>query len=576
MKNLYVSAIALLCCLFLGFGCSSENTATSSAQRSDQPIPHFEKKGNVTQLIVKGEPFLALAGELHNSSSSSTEYMKSIWPRLKATGLNTVLAVISWEQVEPVEGTFDFSTVDDLIRDAKANDMKVVMLWFGSWKNGITSYVPKWVLADTKRFPLIQTKDGKNLNILSTLGEESAKADAKAYGAVMKHIREIDKDQTVIMIQVENEVGMHGYTRDYRPEAVAAFEADVPAELMQYLVKNKEKLLPELQDAWNAAGGKTSGNWETVFGVGDYTDELFMAWNYARYLNTVAAAGKAEYPVPTFVNTWIVQPQDNHPGDYPSGGPQAQNHDIWRAGAPNIDMLSPDIYLPDFPGILTMYSRSGNPVFVPESAAGANGAANAVYTVGEKGGIGYSPFGIESRGYVSSNTGIVTSADASTDIQPFTFTYLQLQSMASEILKHQAAGTIHAAWLRGTEETFEMGKYRVRAAMRGGRGGGSGMSGMSNIGYALIMMDAEDQFTIMGSGVEITFTPVDGKSIAGLAKVQEGDFVNNEWVAERWLNGDEIQLRYDLLQALEEGLSGQGLRFGTGNNKLQRVWLYNY
>lgn len=575
MKHSFISILTILCCLFLGFSCSSENSATQSpAPKADLPIPHLEKRGNVTQLIVKGEPYLALSGELHNSSSSSTEYMKGIWPKLKSIGLNTVLAVISWEQVEPVEGTFDFSTVDDLIRDAKANDMKVVMLWFGSWKNGITSYVPKWVQTDTKRFPLIQTKDGKNLNILSTLGAESAKADAKAYGAVMKHIREIDDDQTIIMIQVENEVGMHGYTRDYRPEAVAAFEADVPAELMQYLVKNKANLLPELQAAWNAAGGKTSGNWETVFGKGDYTDELFMAWNYAKYLNTVAAAGKAEYPIPTFVNTWIVQPQDKHPGDYPSGGPQAQNHDIWRAGAPNIDILSPDIYLTDYPGILTMYSRNGNPVFVPESAAGTNGAANAVYTIGERGGIGYSPFGIESRGYVSSNTGIVTSADASNDIQPFTFTYLQLRSMASEILKHQANGTIHAAWLKGsspeiTESTFDMGKYRVKATLRGSRSG-------SAMGYALIMMDAEDQFTVMGRDVDVTFAPIDGSSIAGLAKVQEGDFVNNEWVAERWLNGDEIQLRYDLLKALEEGQSGQGLRFSAGNNKLQRVWLFNY
>ncbi|MDR1023897.1 MAG: DUF5597 domain-containing protein [Prevotellaceae bacterium] len=551
--------------------------APSGRQKLPADLPHLEKRGNVTQLIVDGKPFLALGGELHNSSSTSTAYMKSIWPKLRAIGLNTVLAAVSWEQVEPEEGVFDFSALDDLIRDARANEVKLVALWFASWKNGISSYQPAWVKRDAERFPLVKTKSGAALNILSTTGEQTVQADAKAYAAMLRHLREVDTDRTVIMVQLENEVGLHGDTRDYHPDAAAKFGAPVPEALTAYLAAHRDSLLPELRDAWTAAGGKTSGTWEEVFGKGDYTDELFMAWRYATYMNAIAEAGKAEYPLPVFVNAWIVQPQDKRPGDYPSGGPQAQTHDVWRAGAPAIDMLCPDIYLPEFPDVLKLYSRAGNPVFIPESSAGVNGAANAVYAIGEMGAMGYSPFGIEAYGYVSSATGIVTAEDASKDISPLAFAYRQLSDLSPKILEHQAAGTIRAAWLKREnpsvrEATLTLGGYRISVALRKTRGSAD----LPPVGYALVMMDGKDEYTVMGYDVDVTFEPLEGAHMAGLAKVQEGDYVNGKWVAERWLNGDEIQLRYDLLEAQKVRQSGQGLRFAGANPKLQKVELFEF
>lgn len=570
MKNTFF----LLMSMFAFVSCVG--TKQEVNQDVQSPIPHLEKRGNVTQLIVEGKPYLALAMELTNSAASSRTYMAPLWPKIKDAGINTVLAVISWEMIEPEEGKFDFKVVDELLEDARAHDLKLALLWFGSWKNGYTSYTPKWVKNDTKRFPLAQTKDGKTLSILSTIGQASWEADAKAYAATMKHIAEVDRnEQTVIMMQVNNEVGLHGYTRDYHPEAVKAFNGPVPSSLIDYLLKNKERLLPETRKAWEAQGYRISGTWEEVFGKGDYTDEMFMAWHYATYMNYIAEAGKDIYPIPTFVNAWIVQPEDKHPGNYPSGGPQAQNHDIWRAAAPAIDMLSPDIYLSDYPTIIEMYARAGNPVFVPESRAGQGGAANAAYTIGQLGGIGYSPFGLD------------RSVDSEMN-ESFRQFYKLAGSAADMILDAQAKGTISATWVKALNPTrlkdeVVMGNYKIvyELVSSGQRKGGApqrlgGTYAPDAQGYAIAIQLADDSFLFLGSNIRVQFLPADGKGIVGLAKTTEGHFESGQWVEGRWLNGDDVQLRYDLLPAADEGFSGQGLDFSRPNPQFIKVELYNY
>ena len=530
------------------------------------PIPSLERRGEAVQLMVDGKPFLVLGGELHNSSASTAAYMEPIFPRLKEGGLNTVLAVVAWEQIEPEENVFDFSIVDELLDVARRNDLRLALLWFGSWKNGITSYVPAWVLKDKARFPLIKTKSGAELNILSTFAQASVEADAKAYRALMKHIAQVDHQRTVIMMQIENEVGLHGDTRDYHPAALEAFEAKAPDELIEYLKTNDGKhLLPEFQEAWNSNGKKTSGNWEEILGKGDYTDELFMAWYYAKYLDRITAAGKEEYPIPAFVNAWIVQPQDQHPGDYPSGGPQAQNLDIWRAAAPHIDLLCPDIYLPDYIAITELYARLGNPLFIPESSAGVQGAANAFYAIGQMKAIGYSPFGIDSR-----------MTDPKTE--PIALAYQTLESMCPLILEHQAQGSIRGFWLKEENPqvrrmTHTLGKYGIKVELVRNR---RPTQESSPVGFGLVMMITDDEYIVAGQNIQVTFEPADGKTTAGLAKVQQGEFVNGNWTPTRWLNGDEIQLRYDLLEAQKENQSGQGLRLRGNEISMQRVWLYDY
>jgi hypothetical protein len=560
LKSLKVPIICVIAMLWIAPTVPAQTVQTGDSAN----IPHLRRNGNVTQLIVDGKPFLALAGELRNSSSSSLEYMRPIWAKLASMNLNTVLAVVSWEQIEPQEGKFDFAVVDGLIQDTRRHNLRLVILWFGSWKNGISRYPPTWVKANQKRFAFVQNKDGKSLEILSTLSEESRAADARAFAALMHHLREVDSDaHTVIMIQVENEMGVLGDSRDRSQAANEAFARPVPKELLGYLQQHKDTLLPELRKVWEAAGAKTAGTWAEVFGNGASADEIFMAWNYARYINRVAEAGKAEYPLPMFVNAWIVQPEDKGPGDYPSGGPQAHVHDIWRAGAPRIDILAPDIYLPDFPGILAMYSRGGNPIFIPESRAGAGGVANAFYAIGQHGAIGYSPFAIEER-------------ETDPENGPLSRAYALLSQMSPLILEHQSKGTIAGVWLTKQNPTqkIKLGRYTLDFGLRRNR---RVPAEAAELGYAIVLATGPDEYVVSGTDVQVVFSPnTPGPSIAGLALVEEGTYVNGRWVAGRLLNGDEVQLRYDVSVAAQSNQSGTGLLFPANGPTIQRVKLYRY
>jgi hypothetical protein len=530
------------------------------------PAPRLEKQGNITQLIVDGKPFLVFGGELGNSSSSSREYMKEYWPVLKASGMNTVLAAVEWALVEPVEGSFNFAVVDNLLEDARANDLRLVLLWFGAWKNGQSHYMPEWVKKDYKRFPRVKAENGKSLEILSAFCDETLKADSKALTAMMKHIRETDSaNRTVIMIQVQNEVGVLGSSRDHGDLAEAAFSAPVPRELMDYLVNNREKLLPELLEVWGSAGFKTDGTWQDVFGKGPKTDELFMAWAYARYLNGCAAASKAEYNIPMFVNAWIVQPQDKGPGDYPSGGPQAHVLDFWRAGAPDIDLLCPDIYLPDFAEICDLYTRGNNTLFIPESRAGEQGAGQLFYAIGKHNSIGYSPFGIEN--IFSSN-----------ENEPVSKAYKLLSGFAPVILEAQKNGSITSVLLKQGKNMAEevvLGDYKLNIEIS--RNWRSPSIPGEGDGFALVINSGPDEYIIYGSNVQISFSPAtQGPAIAAIASLDEGKYENGKWIQGRRLNGDDIMIDYNLAQRALENKTGTGLRFRSRSETIQRVRLYRF
>ena len=332
---------------------------------------------------------LILGGELSNSAATSVEDIDEVMPRMKALGLNTVLVPAYWELMEPTEGKFDFTLIDRIIQQARTLQLKVVFLWFGAWKNSMSCYAPLWFKQDMKRFPRARTSNGKPLEIASCFSEQVFQADNKAFEALVKHICETGSD-VVTMIQVENEIGMLEDARDHSPLAEEVYQKGVPQELISYLKKNQKTLHPWLKARFDA-NGKT---WKEVFGDDIYTDEIFMAYYYAKYVGRLCETARKYTQMPLYVNA-AMNSRGRQPGQYPSAGPLAHLIDLWHCGAPQLLCLAPDIYDTGFKGWADQYALPNNRLFIPESRCCENSGARAMYAFGEHKALGFSPFAID-------------------------------------------------------------------------------------------------------------------------------------------------------------------------------------
>ena len=332
---------------------------------------------------------LILGGELSNSAATSVEDIDEVMPRMKALGLNTVLVPAYWELMEPTEGKFDYTLIDRTIQQARNLQLKVVFLWFGAWMNSMSCYAPLWFKQDTKRFPRARTQQGKPLEIASCFSENVFQADNKAFEALVKHICETGSD-VVTMIQVENEIGMLEDARDHSPLAEEVYQKGVPQELISYLKKNQKMLHPWLKARFDA-NGKT---WKEVFGDDIYTDEIFMAYYYAKYVGRLCETARKYTQMPLYVNA-AMNSRGRQPGQYPSAGPLAHLIDLWHCGAPQLLCLAPDIYDTGFKGWADQYALPNNRLFIPESRCCENSGARAMYAFGEHQALGFSPFAID-------------------------------------------------------------------------------------------------------------------------------------------------------------------------------------
>jgi len=575
MKPWYIS-----CCIF---ACWLGWLAVPSKAQPDAGLPHLRKQGGVTQLIVDGKPFVVLTGETEEETSTSLENMQPVWPTLVKMNLNTVLPVVYWGLFEPEEGKFDFTLVDGILREARSHQLRVGWVWFASWKNGLSIYAPTWVQKDFQRFPRARNRSGAALAIFSAIegyGDATRDADARAFAALMRHIKEVDgREHTSIMVQVENEVGMAGDSRDRSPGADKAYAGPAPKELMDYLQQHKDTLIPEFRQVWGAAGFKTSGTWEEVFGKGAATDEIFEAWNYARYVGRVAAAGKAEYPLPMYVNSALHRSSTiadamgkesaTAAGGFAIGGPMDDMLDIWHAGAPAIDMLSPDAYnARDFASWCTRYSRSGNPLFIAESSGGPAGAPSVLYAIG-RGAIGLSVYGVEfnlQRNDPKNELGRVYGA---------------LSQLMPLIVEHQGKDTMAGVLLyEGSQvEKVQLGDYTMTVGFGNDRRpGGSTPAPPPNVrrGGALFILTAPDELYVIASNdieMSATLTPnTPGPPLVGVGIMDEGSFVDGRWVKGRSYVDHRTS---DKDQALL--LPGAFHRIDAGSvHSILRVKLYRY
>ncbi|MCP9764255.1 GH35 family beta-galactosidase [Lacihabitans soyangensis] len=518
-----------------------------------QSLPRLLKKGTTSQLIVNDKPFIILGGELGNSTATTTENMKSVWPKLKTMNLNTVLVPVYWELIEPVEGKFDFKLYQDLILEARQNEMKLVFLWFGSWKNSMSSHAPAWVKLYQDKYPRVKDNSGRSQEILSSFSENVLQADKKAFEKLMQFIKDFDtKDRTVIMIQVENEIGMLPSARDHQTLANEAFDKPVPAELMTYLQENKDNLVPEFRETWKKNGYKTTGTWEEVFGKGLHTDEIFMAYYYADFTAKITEAGKKIYPLPMFVNA-ALNKAGREPGNYPSAGPLPHLMDVWKSAGKAIDFLSPDFYNPDFKHWCDLYTRQGDVLFVPEHVFDQTVAAKALYTIGHYEGMGFSPFSIEST--------------QKPEDEPLGKMFGLIKELSPLITSNQGTGKIKGIMLSKSdaETIVRLGKYEFTCKHDYTLSWTPGARTETwPLGSAIIIQTAENEFYIAGSGVVITTKSIENKDLnIGLLKVDEGNFINNKWIVKRHLNGDQTH-------------QGRHINIGTNQYGIQRVEFYGY
>ncbi len=494
-------------------------------------IPYFKKTGTATQLMVHGEPFLMLCGEANNSTGSHVKYLEETLKAHRANNFNSVLVSVSWELIEPREGVFDFSSVDELLRVARQNDLKLGILWFASWKNGFSPYAPEWVLRDINRFKRVKSREGYNTRTLSPLCTATRDADAKAYTELMKYLAKVDgKQNTVIVVQIENEVGVLRQTRDFSDEANKLFMSQVPQELINYLVANKSKLETEVKTPWEANGSKTRGTWAEVFGDNDNTDMIFMAWQYALFVNHVAKQGKQVYNIPMIVNCWMPSPRPNpgKPGNYPSGGPILSVLDIWKAGAPSIDILTPDIYGADFKTQASSFHREDNPLFIPETN---NTEGPATYAFAEHDAICFSPFGIDRSSKVMERE------------------YKFLRQMMPLIIKYQGTGLMHGIF-KGRDEESATGcefvlnkdvtvKITYQAGYRPPTETTSDSRQQAPPSYGIFIKTGENEFIVAGMNISVSCESTNPSRTLWLKNAWEGIIEKGEFKPQGLHNGDE-------------------------------------
>ncbi|WP_428940097.1 DUF5597 domain-containing protein [Fontivita pretiosa] len=535
--------------------------------------PQLRRVGPVTQLYVNDRPFLVLGGELGNSTASDLTSLDEALTKCRRMNLNAVLLPIYWDRLEPAEGQYDWSLLRGAIDLARRQELRLILLWFGTWKNSMSCYAPSWVKRDTARFPRVRLSSGEAVEIISPQSEAASDADARAFATLMRWIREYDAArQTVVMVQVENEVGMIPEPRDHSEQSEHVYRSPVPQALLS--LARRGALGPEVDALWQQAGGKTQGTWSEIFGDTPQGQEVFTAWQLARYVEKVAAAGKREYPLPMFANAALIRP-GYRPGQYPSGGPLPHLLEVWRAAAPSLDMICPDIYFPNFIEWADRYRRGGNPLFIPEMAASSRAPANALYALAQLGAIGAAPFAVEDLSLdkrqqladcyqmlAGLSDAILRAQQDQTIIglcPPIGFDW----SISDQPQRRQLGGVIFEARFDRPAAADHHTPATALPTLGVGRWDAPPATAPGGV-MVLQLSERDEEFAVAGLGTTLTFSPADGKGKIGIDWAQQGHYLpDGTWRGARWLNGDQTH-------------QGRHIHLPPDRWSIQRIRLYRY
>jgi beta-galactosidase GanA len=514
MIRTLVTAAALVC------------AAAALSPAAAQDVPRIVSKDGRHALIVDGAPFLMLGAQVNNSSNYPGVLPK-VWPVIDQIQANTLQVPIAWEQIEPEEGKFDFSFLDTLLEQAREHDVRLVLLWFATWKNTGTAYAPRWVKLDGKRFPRMIDGKGKTHYAFTPLGRTTLEADKKAFAALMQHLRAADPQNTVIMMQVENEAGSYGSARDHSPAADKLFAGPVPAALLKQT-------------------GRKPGSWAQVYGRD--AELFFHSWYVARYIDEVAAAGKAVKPLPMYANAALPGSPTvwQDPNSYASGGPSPAVIDVYEAAAPHLDAIGPDIYNPDhkaYLGFLDAYARADNPLFVPETGNARSYARYFFPTIG-RGAIGWSVFGMDATGYSNFPLG-APRLDPET-LALFARNYRLFRPMQREWARLAFEGKVWGVAEptdpeAGHSQKLDLGRYTANVTFGRGQFGVEPPKGNAEpLGGVAVAQLGPDEYLVTGFDARIEFGLKDaGGGNLIFDRVEEGHFDHGKWVFERVWNGDQ-------------------------------------
>jgi hypothetical protein len=497
---------------------------SAQSTTSNHPAPRIVEQAGRHALLVDDAPYLVLGAQINNSSAWPSELSK-VWPALAEIHANTVEAPVYWEQLEATPGQYDFSIVDQLIEGARTHDLHLILLWFGTWKNGEMHYVPDWIKTDTVKYPRVINAAGEPIDVLSADGAATLQADQKAFTALMLHLAAVDSQaHTILMVQLENESGIIGSPRDFAPAANRAFNAPVPPELLRDLHI------------------KTSGNWREVFA--DRAEEAFQAYSQARYINQIAEAGKRAFNIPIYCNVWVSYPikelperQVPQPGlGYPSGGPAQRILPMWKALTPSVDVIAPDIYSDDRAfdeSLFSTYSRPDNALWIPEVGRGDSFAPLLFEALGH-GAIGLSPFGVD----------WVSGKDSSPLAKEHGINFALLSPMSRELARLNFEGKLQTAVEAPGMEVQDLQFGPWHASLRFGfpqHDGAPPPGDSDRSGRALIAQLGPDEFLITGVNVSFAFHVAD--RLPGfrmqILSAEEGTYVQGKWQKIRLLNGDQ-------------------------------------